>query len=501
MASRRTALGLCRDVPFDSEACYRAMESRDRRFEGKFIIGVRTTGIYCRPGCPAPIPMRKNVAFFRCAAAAEAEGLRPCLRCRPDALPSSAGTLGTPPTIARALRMIADGALDEDNVGELAERLGVGERHLRRLFSKHLGASPVAIVQTQRVHFARKLLDETMLPMTEVAHSAGFSSVRRFNDAIHNTFRETPTGLRRRGLPARNVVSKGGVPLTLRLPYRAPLDWDGLLAFLAPRAIPGVERVEDGVYARTIDLGTAKGTLEVRCIPKAAHVLLTLRLRGRAELLPLVSRVRRLFDLDADPSKISAHLRRDPLLAKGIRKRPHLRVPGAWDGFELAVRAILGQQVTVKGATTLSGRLVTKLGLAVGADALDGLTHFFPTPAEVVEADLADLGLPRARFETIRSVAVAMRDEPHLLDAWSNLEDGIARLTAIPGIGAWTAHYIAMRAAREPDAFPAGDLALRRRLTVRSICPTAREVEARAERWRPFRAYAAMHLWSLHDAI
>lgn len=487
-------------MQLESETCYRALESRDRRFEGRFIIGVKTTGIYCRPGCPAPIPKRKNVVFFRCAAAAEAAGLRPCLRCRPDALSSSAGTLGTPPTIARALRMIADGALDDENVGELAERLGIGERHLRRLFGKHLGASPLAIVQTQRVHFARKLLEETVLPMTEVAHSAGFASVRRFNDAINKTFRETPTGLRQRGDRVRKLLPGEDASLVLRLPYQNAVDWDGLLAFLAPRAIPGVERVVDGVYARTIDLGSAKGTLEVRFVPAAQHLLLTLRLRGRAELLPLVSRVRRLFDLDADPSKISAHLQRDPFLADAVGGRPHLRVPGAWDGFELAVRAILGQQVTVKGATTLSGRLVQKLGVPLGADALEGLTHFFPTAEQVAKADLTALGLPRSRFETIRAMAVAFRDAPQMLEAWPSLEEGIARLTAIPGIGAWTAHYIAMRAAREPDAFPAGDLALRRRLTVRSVCPSAREVEARAEQWRPFRAYAAMHLWSLPHA-
>ncbi|MEO6418412.1 MAG: AlkA N-terminal domain-containing protein [Polyangiaceae bacterium] len=487
-------------MQLEPEACYRALESRDRRFEGRFIIGVTSTGIYCRPGCPAPIPKRKNVVFFRCAAAAEADGLRPCLRCRPDALPSSAGTLGTPPTVARALRMIADGALDDENVGELAERLGIGERHLRRLFGKYLGASPVAIVQTQRVHFARKLLEETILPMGEVAHSAGFSSVRRFNDAINKTFRETPTGLRQRGDRIRKLLSQENA-LVLRLPYRAPLDWDGLLAFLAARAIPGVERVADGMYARTIDVGSAKGTLEVRFVPSAPHLLLTLRLRGRAELLPLVSRVRRLFDLDADSSKISAHLKRDPFLAGAVGKRPHLRVPGAWDGFELAVRAIVGQQVTVKGATTLSGRLVTKLGTPLAPeDALERLTHFFPTAEQVAKADLTALGLPRTRFETIRAMAVAFRDAPQMLEAWPTLEEGIAQLTAIPGVGAWTAQYIAMRAAREPDAFPSGDLALRRRLTVRSICPTPREVEARAERWRPFRAYAAMHLWSFPHA-
>ena len=309
---------------------YEAMVARDRRFEGQFVIGVKTTGIYCRPGCPARIPRRRNVRFFASAAAAQAEGLRPCLRCRPDASPGTPAALGTPATVTRALRLIDEGALDEAGIDALAERLGVTARHLRRLFDQHLGASPLAVALTKRAHFARKLLEETALPMTEVAHAAGFASLRRFNDAIRAAFHATPTELRGRG--RRRGARDDAAALVLRLPYRAPLAWDELLAFLAPRAIPGVERVSAGAYARLARVAGRAALIEVRRADDDRHLLFSASGVAGADLFPLVTRVRRLFDLDADPLRIDMHLARDRRLARSVREHPGLRVPGAWDG-------------------------------------------------------------------------------------------------------------------------------------------------------------------------
>lgn len=460
----------------DPEVCYRAMVSRDRRFEGRFIIGVKTTGIYCRPGCPARTPKRESVAFFACAAAAEGAGLRACKRCRPDASPASPAALGTPATVTRALRLIDEGGLGEGGVEALAARLGMGGRHLRRLFDQHLGASPIAVAQSRRVHFARKLLDQTALPITEIAHAAGFASVRRFNDAVRAAFGAAPSALREHKAGAREGR------ITLTLPFRPPLAWDELLAFLGARAIPGVERVDGGVYARTFDAGLLEVAREGE-----SHLALTLTLAGNADLFAIAGRVRRLFDLDADPHAIAAHLGDVAII-------PGLRVPGAWDGFEMAVRAILGQQVTVKGATTLSGRLVARFGAPIDAPS-GALTHRFPRPERLAEADVESIGLPAARAASIRALARAVASGALDLGASPGLEALIAALTALPGIGAWTAHYIAMRAAREPDAFPSGDLVLRKHASdgVEPLSPRA--LEARAEAWRPWRAYAAMHLW------
>jgi AraC family transcriptional regulator of adaptative response / DNA-3-methyladenine glycosylase II len=470
----------------DFDTCYRAMASRDGRFVGRFFIGVKTTGIYCRPGCPARMPKRTNVRFFACAAAAEAAGLRPCLRCRPEAAPESAAWLGTSATVSRALRLISEGAVDEHGMEELALRLGMTGRHLRRLFSRHLGASPRDIAQSRRVHFARQLLDETDLPMVEVALAAGFSSVRRFNDAIRAVFQRTPSEIRRgRAAPS---PSPG---LTLRLPFRPPLDWTALLDFLRQRAIPGVEAIEGDVYRRSVGLGENAGEIEVFPAARESSLLLQIHLRAPADLLRITRRARRLFDLDADPAAIGKELGRDPLLRRSLARRPGLRVPGCWDRFELLVRAILGQQVSVKGATTLSGRIVHAFGeRRRGARAPD-LTHTFPTPAALAEADLRQVGLPEQRAAAIRSLARAVRDGVLDLDGLTGLEASIAALIELPGIGPWTAQYVAMRALGEPDAFPAGDLGIRKALCTDDEA----EVLRRAEAWRPWRAYAAMHLW------
>lgn len=470
-------------MALDSDRMYRAMVSRDRRFEGRFVIGVRTTGIYCRPGCPARLPRRENVRFYPCTAAAQADGLRPCLRCRPDAAPGTPAALGTPATVTRALRLIAQGALEGEGVEPFAERLGVTARHLRRLFDKHLGASPLEVAHTQRVHFARKLLEETALSMTEVAHAAGFASVRRFNEAVRDALGATPTELRARsrargGSPA----AEAGDAVVLRLPYREPFAHGELLAFLAARAIPGVERVDGGAYTRVVSPGVGgapgegPGTIAVRLAPKGAHLLASIRGVGGADLFALVARVRALFDLDADPARIDAHLARDPVLGASVRASPGLRVPGAWDAFEIAVRAILGQQVSVRAASTLAGRLVARFGRAVPGGA-DGLTHLFPEPGALADADVASIGMPRARAEAIRGLARAVaRGE-------SVLED-VERFASLAGVGSWTAGYVAMRALRDPDAFPRGDVVLRR-------------FERASDPWRPWRAYAAMHLWMM----
>jgi AraC family transcriptional regulator of adaptative response / DNA-3-methyladenine glycosylase II len=468
-------------MALDTDRMYRAMVSRDRRFEGHFVIGVRTTGIYCRPGCPARTPRRENVRFYPCTAAAQADGLRPCLRCRPDAAPGTPAALGTPATVTRALRLIAQGALDDEGVDPLAERLGVTARHLRRLFDRHLGASPLEVAHTQRVHFARKLLEETSLPMTDVAHAAGFASVRRFNESMRAALGATPTELRTRSrekaAPPRS--REVGDAIVLRLPYREPLAFEELLAFLRVRAIPGVERVDHATYMRVVSSGVVEegpGTIAVRRAPAGAQLLVTIRGVGGADLFALVARVRALFDLDADPARIDAHLAGDPVIGAAVRARPGLRVPGAWDPFEIAVRAILGQQVTVRAASTLAGRLVARFGRAV-AGGTEGLTHLFPEPTALVDADVASVGMPRARAEAIRGLARAVAGGEGVIEDPD-------RFVSLPGVGAWTAGYVAMRALRDPDAYPRGDVVLRR-------------FEQVSDPWRPWRAYAAMHLWTM----
>jgi AraC family transcriptional regulator, regulatory protein of adaptative response / DNA-3-methyladenine glycosylase II len=480
----------------DSAALYRAVESRDRRFEGRFVLGVTTTGIYCRPGCPARLPRRENVRFFACAAAAESTGFRPCRRCRPEASPGTPASLGTGATVARALRLIDEGGLDGAGIDELAGRLGLGGRHLRRLFVDQLGASPLSIARSRRVHFAKKLLDETDLPMAEIAAAAGFGSLRRFNTEVRAVFQRSPTELRR-DRKGTLLPSADGSRLALRLAYKPPHDWQSATAFLRARAIPGVERIDERGYQRTIALGGVRGIIDVRpAASGAAFLELRVPTAFAPELHTVAARVGRVFDLGADPSAIDEHLALSPRLAPLVARRPGLRVPGAWDGFELAVRAVLGQQITVAGATTLSGRLVSAFGEALSDTGVDELTHLFPTPSALAEADIASIGMPRARGETIRALAAAVRDRALTLDLPPSPEAEREKLAAIPGIGAWTVEYIALRAFGEPDAFPASDLALRKACSDAGVAPNERAVERLAEPFRPFRAYAAMHLWN-----
>ncbi len=484
-------------MDLENAARIKAILSRDTRFSGRFFVGVVTTRVYCRPGCPAPLPKPKNMRFYAYAAAAEDAGFRPCRRCRPETAPGSPVWDGTSATVSRALKRIFDGDPHE-SVEALSERLGLGSRHLRRLFAEHVGASPASLQRTHRVHFARRLLDETSLPIADVAFAAGFESVRRFNDAMRATFRRTPTELRRASRE-KERAPETGMPertLTLRLPVRAPFDAPSLFSFLEERALPGVESIRGHAYSRTIESRGKAGILTVSHELGQDFLHLSLNFSPGPNLLDLVRRAGRIFDVDADPLAIGDVLSRDPLLAPLVAARPGLRVPGAWDPFEIAVRAILGQQVSVRGARTLAGRLVATFGRALPRGDADGLTHLFPPPAVLAAADLSRIGVPRARANAIRALARAVHTKKVELSAPRGLDDLEQRLCALPGIGSWTAQYVALRAFGEPDAFPAGDLGLRRALEAAGVSAEASALRARAASWSPFRAYATLHLWN-----
>ena len=472
----------------DWRICSRARLSRDPRFDGKFFIGVINSGVYCRSICPAPTAKEKNCRYFPTAAAAAEAGFRPCLRCRPECSPGTPAWLGTPNTVSRALRLIAESGLADDSVEGLAERLGVGSRHLRRLFVRHLGATPSAVAQTQRLHFAKKLIDETRLPMGEVAMASGFGCVRRFNAAIRKVYDRTPTQIRK--LAHSNATCPQD-QYFFRLRFRPPYNWQGMLEFLAPRATPGVEVVEDGTYRRSIALDGQPGYFAVSLDGGNPALAVRVQFGDPRSLFFIIERIRAMFDLNADWAAIVESLRIDPELARAVHAEPGLRVSGCWDGFEMAVRAILGQQVSVKGATTLAGRLVKTFGRTFSA--IDGLTHIFPAPAKLAEANLTSIGLTKARAETIRSFARAVCDGQIRFDNIIDSDAFLARLCEIPGIGKWTAQYVAMRALGEPDAFPSGDLGCLHALNLTST----RDLERRAEAWRPWRAYAAMYLWRM----
>ncbi|MGA9852921.1 MAG: AlkA N-terminal domain-containing protein [Gammaproteobacteria bacterium] len=474
----------------DPRICDRARLARDPHFDGRFFIGVTSTGIYCRPICPTPHAKRLNVRYFPSAAAAAEAGFRPCLRCRPETAPGTPAWNGTSATVSRGLRLISEGALDKDSVDALSARLGVSARHLHRLFLQHLGAPPIAVAQTRRLHFAKQLISDTGLPMTQVALASGFKSIRRFNDIFHKLYGRAPSELRRLNHTARPGAEEG--QYVFRLAYRPPYDWTSLLAFLAPRATPGIEEVAQGAYRRSIVFKKQHGILEVRLLKRTHALEAHIRFPEPACLLQIVTRVRVLFDLTADPAVIARHFRRDLLLGPMVKRYPGLRVPGAWNGFELAVRAVLGQQVTVRGATTLAGRLVQAYGEPLALTDTGGLTHVFPQAHVLADADLT--GMPRSRADSIRSLAQAVAASELSFDASVPDEGFLKRLTNIKGIGDWTAQYVAMRAFTEPDAFPASDLVLLRAANTGNALTPARLLKL-AEVWRPWRAYAAMYLW------
>jgi len=486
----------------DRDVCYRALESRDSRFDGLLFVGVTSTGIYCRPVCPARTPKFGHCRFFGSAAAAQEAGFRPCLRCRPETAPDLASWRGTSNTVSRALALISDGALDGAgaSVETLANRLGVGERQLRRLFLQHLGASPVAVAQTRRVLFAKQLIHETRMPMTQIATAAGFGSVRRFNETFKELFARPPAALRRLASPATADANAG---VTLRLRYRPPYDWESMLAHLGARAIPGVEAVEGDVYLRTVEIDGKMGSVAVGHEPARECLRVTIYFPVVRALPAIVARVRRLFDTGADIETIDAHLSRDPLLAPLIAQRPGLRAPGGWDGFELAVRAILGQQISVTAARALAGQLVAMHGtrISTGAVRHAGLTHVFPSARRVAAASALGLGMPGARQVSLKALADAAAADPLLFRPFGTIEEAIARLRSIRGVGEWTAQYIALRALREPDAFPASDIGLLRGAAGEDGArPSPRSLLDRAESWRPWRAYAAQHLWAAQGA-
>ena len=474
----------------DVHALDRARISRDPRFDGKFFVAVSTTGIYCRPICPSRYAKRSNVRYFGTPAAAETAGFRPCLRCRPEAAPGTPAWLGTAAVVRRALRLINDGALDEGSVEALATRLGIGPRHLLRLFLRHVGASPLAVAQTRRLHFAACLLQQTSLPITQVALAAGFGSSRRFNDAFAKSYRRPPRELRRHA--GRGAAGGLSEEVVLRLAYRPPYDWSHMLQFLAARALPGVERVDARGYARTVACDGAHAIICVNTVP--GEDALELRVSGAppAALLQLSTIARRVFDLSADPARIRAELAADPLVGALVGQRPGLRIPGMWEPFECAVRAVLGQQVSVAAGRTFAARLVVHAGTAVRGGA-DGLTHLFPTPARVAAATLDGIGITGARARTLRSLARATLDGE--VDFGAPPAQVAAALTAVPGIGPWTAQYVLLRALGEPDALPSADLVLRRLAASSSALLSGSQLEERARRWQPWRGYAVMHLW------
>jgi AraC family transcriptional regulator of adaptative response / DNA-3-methyladenine glycosylase II len=469
---------------------------------------VVTTGIYCRPGCSAR-PDPANVVGYDLAAAAESDGYRACLRCRPYrssdlALPSG------PELVCRAVQLVLDGALDCGTEAELGARLGVSARHLRRLFREHLGTTPDQLARSRRAHFARRLLDDSDLTITQVAFASGFGSVRQLNRACRELFRATPGELRARRRSTDRLVADGG--LVLRLPFLPPLDWDAMLGYFALRAIPGVEAVADGTYRRTIVVDGEPGVIEVSPGPARAavgeggvsgHLLLRAHLPHWEGLIHVAQRVRRIFGLDADGDAARAHFGTEPPIGPLVAARPGLRVPGTWDAYETGVRAIVGQQVTVAGASTIAGRLVQRHGRPVPGLGPLGLTHTFPPAAMLAEADLDGIGLPGARIRAVQGFAAAVAEDRVRLDRSAGLDELVDSITALPGLGPWTAHYVALRLG-EPDALPASDLGLRRALadgSAPAALPSAGDLAARAESWRPWRALAAVHLWSNDLAI
>lgn len=477
-------------MDLDPDTCFGALAARDPRFDGRFFVAVRTTGIYCRPICPARTPRRDRCVFFARAAEAEREGFRACFRCRPELAPGAGPVDAVPRLVSAAAARIQEGFLNGASLDELASALGVTPRHLRRAVAAELGVSPVALAQSRRMALAKQLLHDTSLPMADVAYAAGFSSLRRFNALFRQRFGRPPSAIRR----AHGELPGPGA-LVLRLDFRPPLDWDALLGFLAARCTAGVEQVEGGAYRRTVRLGGRTGWVSITRDPDRPALRAEASLSLAGALMPLASRLRGLFDLDARPDAVAGWLRRDAVLARSLRRHPGLRVPGAFDGFDAAVRVIVGQQVSVAAATTVSGRLAAALGERVPTP-FPGLDRLAPSPEAISAAGvdaIARVGLPGARARTVLELARAVAGGRLALHRGGDGEAVRAGLLEVPGVGPWTAEVVAMRALGDPDAFPAADLGVLRALG----SPSPREAGERAEAWRPWRSYAVMHLWTL----
>lgn len=477
----------------DDDAAYDALRSHDPRFDGVFFVGVTSTGVYCRPICPAKTPQRRNCRFFESAEAAEKAAFRPCLRCRPELAPGHA-PVDNAHRIAHLITRRIDEGLIDDGAGleEIAAQFGISSRQLRRIVQKELGVSPVELMQTRRLLLAKQLLTETTLPVTGIAFASGFSSLRRFNDAFRTQYRMPPTRLRRQAAEPHGKIVAAGTS-TLQLSYRPPYDWTEMLKFLGARVIRNVEFVTPESYARTVRLGPHTGWIAVTHAPEKRSLMVEFTHTLAPALPALLGRLRNLFDLTARPDLIAAHLMKDKMLRKSVTKNPGLRVPGAFDSFEMASRAIMGQQITVKAATTIAGRFAEAFGEKIETP-FPELTRLSPVAARVAKAstgDVARLGIVGARAASIVALARAFESGALKLDAGASPEAGIARLAALPGIGQWTAHYIAMRVSRWPDAFPKEDIAVRKNLGGVS----AKRAEEMSQPWRPWRSYAVMHIW------
>jgi AraC family transcriptional regulator, regulatory protein of adaptative response / DNA-3-methyladenine glycosylase II len=475
----------------DADRLWHAVEAGDPRFDGWVFCGVRTTGIYCRPSCPARTPRRENVRFFATAAAAQAAGFRACKRCRPDATPGSPEWDRRADLVGRAMRLIADGVVDREGVPGLARRLGYTERHVHRQLVAVVGAGPLAVARAQRAQTARILLETTALPIARVALAAGFRSVRQFNDTIREVFATTPGALR--ASARRNGHDRANGAIALRLPFRAPLDGDALIGFLARRAVPGVEEGVDGAYRRSLRLPHAPGAVELR--PRDGHVAARFWLDDVRDLAAAVQRCRAVLDLDSDPHAVAELLQDDALLGPLVRQCPGRRVPGHVDAHELAIRAVLGQQVSLAGAATLAGRLVAEHGEPL-SQPVGGVTHVFPSAPALAAADPRRLPMPDGRRRALLALATALSRGEIALDPGADRDEARAKLLALPGIGPWTTEYVAMRALRDPDAFLASDLGVKRALERLGHDGRPGAVELLAERWRPYRAYALQHLWA-----
>ncbi|MCX5127746.1 AlkA N-terminal domain-containing protein [Streptomyces sp. NBC_00347] len=486
----------------DTERCVRAVQSKDARFDGWFFTAVRTTGIYCRPSCPAVPPKVENMTFLPSAAACQQNGYRACKRCRPDTSPGSPEWNARADAVARAMRLIQDGVVDREGVPGLAARLGYSARQVERQLGAELGAGPLALARAQRAQTARLLIETSGLPMGDIAFAAGFSSIRTFNDTVREVFALAPSELRARaaGRGAAPGAGPGQVPgtISLRLPFRAPLTPDNLFGHLAATAVPGVEEWRAGAYRRTLRL--PYGTGVVALTPQPDHISCRLALTDLRDLTIAISRCRRLLDLDADPEAVDEQLSADPLLAPLVAKAPGRRVPRTVDAEEFAVRAVLGQQVSTAAARTHAARLVRALGEPVtDPDPEGGLTHLFPTSQALAGLDPESLALPRSRRTTFTTLVSALADGSLPLGIDSDWEAARARLGALPGFGPWTTEIIAMRALGDPDAFIPADLGIRRAAKGLGLPSTPAALTARAAHWRPWRAYAVQYLWATED--
>lgn len=477
----------------DFDHCYRAVQSKDARFDGWFVIAVLTTGIYCRPSCPARTPLAHNVRFYPTAAAAQRAGFRSCKRCRPDASPGSPEWNIRGDVVARAMRLIADGTVDRAGVTGLANRLGYTTRQIERLLRAEVGAGPLALARAQRAQTARILIETTDLPFGDVTFAAGFSSIRQFNDTVREVFDVTPSELRRRKRTRDQGQGAPAGALTLRLAVRQPFAYEGVFGHLAATAVPGCEEVRDGAFRRSLRLPSGTGIVSLT--PAPDHVRCTLQLEDFRDLPVAIARCRRLLDLDADPNAVDTVLSEDEVLRPLVLKAPGQRIPRTVDEQELAVRAVLGQQISTKRAQTLAGRLVRDCGRPL-TDHAGGLTHVFPTTADLVDIDPERLAMPTARKRALHGLVRALADGELALDAGVDWNAARAHLLALPGVGPWTAEIIAMRGLGDPDSFPATDLGARTAAARLGLSDDARRLSEISSRWRPWRSYATQYLWT-----